>query len=110
MKHPILVLGATGAIGRGVVQAAVESTRPILERCDQELIIAMPARRLCLDGDLVRLAQVFSNLLSNAAKFTEGPGTIRLTAEAAGPEIRVSVTDTGIGMSEEERAHVFVKF
>jgi PAS domain S-box-containing protein len=93
-----------------VVQAAVESTRPILERCDQELIIAMPARRLWVDGDLVRLAQVFSNLLSNAAKFTEGPGVVRLTAEAAGPEIQVSVTDTGIGMSEEERAHAFDKF
>jgi PAS domain S-box-containing protein len=93
-----------------VVQAAVESTRPLLERCDQELIVAMPARRLYLDGDLVRLAQVFSNLLSNAAKFTEGPGTVRLTAEAAGAEIRVSVSDTGIGMSEDERAHAFNKF
>jgi PAS domain S-box-containing protein len=93
-----------------VVQAAVESTRPILEQCDQQLVIAMPARRLYLDGDLVRLAQVFSNLLSNAAKFTDGPGTVRLTAEAAGREIRVSVTDTGIGMSDEELAHVFDKF
>lgn len=93
-----------------VVQAAVESTRPMLERCDQELIVAMPARRLYLDGDLVRLAQVFANLLSNAAKFTEGPGTVRLTAEAVGAEIRVSVSDTGIGMSEDERAHAFNKF
>ena len=93
-----------------VVQAAVESTRSMLERCDQELIVAMPARRLYLDGDLVRLAQVFSNLLSNAAKFTEGPGTVRLTAEAVGAEIRVSVSDTGIGMSEDERAHAFNKF
>jgi PAS domain S-box-containing protein len=93
-----------------VVQAAVESTRPILEQCDQRLVIEMPSKRLYLDGDLVRLAQVFSNLLSNAAKFTEGPGTVRLTAEAAGSEIRVSVTDTGIGMSEEELAHIFDKF
>jgi CheY-like chemotaxis protein len=53
---------------------------------------------------------VFSNLLSNAAKFSEGPGTVRLSAEAAGSEIRISVTDTGIGMSEEERAHAFDKF
>jgi PAS domain S-box-containing protein len=93
-----------------IVQAAVESTRPMLERCEQELIVAMPARRLYLNGDLVRLAQVFSNLLSNAAKFTEGPGTVRLTAEAVGAEIRVSVSDTGIGMSEDERAHAFNKF
>ena len=93
-----------------VVQAAVESTRPILEQCDQRLVIEMPSKRLYLNGDLVRLAQVFSNLLSNAAKFTEGPGTVRLTAEAAGSEILVSVTDTGIGMSEEELAHIFDKF
>jgi PAS domain S-box-containing protein len=93
-----------------VIQAAVESTRPILERCDQELVVAIPAGRLSLDGDLVRLAQVFSNLLSNAAKFSEGPGTVRLTAEAAEHEIRVSVSDTGIGMSDEERAHAFDKF
>ena len=93
-----------------VVQAAVESTRPIFERCDQQLIVAMPAKRLYLDGDLVRLAQVFANLLSNAAKFTEGAGIVRLTAEAAGPEIRVSVTDTGVGMSEDELVRVFDKF
>jgi PAS domain S-box-containing protein len=93
-----------------VVQAAVESTSPILERCDQQLIVTLPAEPLCVDGDLVRLAQVFSNLLSNAAKFSEGRGIVRLTAEAAGPEIQVTVTDTGIGMSEDERARVFDKF
>jgi PAS domain S-box-containing protein len=93
-----------------VVQAAVESTRPILERCDQQLIVTLPAEPLCVDGDLVRLAQVLSNLLSNAAKFTEGRGVVRLTAVAAGPEIQVTVTDTGIGMSEDERVRVFDKF
>jgi len=93
-----------------VIQAAVESTRPILERCDQQLVISMPSRRLHLDGDLVRLAQVFSNLLSNAAKFTEGAGTVRLTAEAEGSEITVTVADTGIGMSEEELVRAFDKF
>ena len=93
-----------------VIQAAVESTRPILERCDQQLVIAMPSRQLYLDGDLVRLAQVFSNLLSNAAKFTEGPGTVRLTAEAAGREIKVTVADTGIGMPKEDLVRAFDKF
>jgi PAS domain S-box-containing protein len=93
-----------------VIQAAVESTRPILERCDQQLVIAMPARKLYLDGDLVRLAQVFSNLLSNAAKFTEGPGTVRLTAEAVGGEITVTVADTGIGMPEADLVRAFDKF
>ncbi len=93
-----------------VLQAAVESSRPILERCEQQLVVTLPARRLYLDGDLVRLAQVFANLLSNAAKFTEGPGVVRVTAEAAGPEIRVSVSDSGIGMSENELVRAFDKF
>jgi PAS domain S-box-containing protein len=93
-----------------VVQAAVESTNPLLERCDQQLIVTLPTEPLCLDGDLVRLAQVFANLLSNAAKFTEGRGTVRLTAEAVGSEIHVTVADTGIGMSEGERARAFDKF
>src|SRR5688572_1659754 len=93
-----------------VIQSAVESTRDILERCHQQLIITMPSTQLYLDGDLVRLAQVFSNLLSNAAKFTEGPGTVRLTAEAVGHEIKVTVADTGIGMPEEDLVRAFDKF
>jgi len=93
-----------------VIHAAVESTRPILERCEQQLVIAMPAKKLYVDGDLVRLAQVFSNLLSNAAKFTEGPGTVRLTAEAVGDAITVTVADTGIGMRKEDLARAFDKF
>lgn len=92
------------------VQAAVESTRPVLERCDQQLIVTLPAEPLWVDGDLVRLAQVFSNLLSNAAKFTEGRGIIRLAAAAVGPEVQVTVTDTGIGMSDDERIRAFDKF
>jgi len=93
-----------------VIQAAVESTRPTLERCDQQLVISMPSRQLHLDGDLVRLAQVFSNLISNAAKFTEGAGTVRLTAESEGSAIKVTVADSGIGMAEEELVRAFDKF
>jgi PAS domain S-box-containing protein len=93
-----------------VLQVAVESTNPLLERCDQQLIMTLPPEPLYLDGDLVRLAQVFSNLLSNAAKFTEGRGIVRLTAEATGADIQVTVADMGIGMSEAERARAFDKF
>ena len=93
-----------------VLQVAAEATNPLLERCDQQLIVTLPTEPLYLDGDLVRLAQVFANLLSNAAKFTEGRGTVRLTAQTAGPEIQVIVADTGIGMSEDERARAFDKF
>jgi PAS domain S-box-containing protein len=93
-----------------VIHAAVESTRPILDKCDQRLIVSLPDQALHLDGDLVRLAQVFANLLSNAAKFTEGEGTVRLTARATASEIEVTVADSGIGMSFDELAHAFDKF
>jgi len=93
-----------------VIQAAVESSRPILDRCDQRLMVALPPEPLYVDGDLVRLAQVFANLLSNAAKFTEGPGTVRLTARARGSEVEVAVADSGIGMSADELRHAFDKF
>ena len=93
-----------------VLQVAVESTNPLLERCDQQLIMTLPPEPLYLEGDLVRLAQVFSNLLSNAAKFTEGRGIVRLTAETTGADIQVTVADMGIGMSEAERARAFDKF
>jgi PAS domain S-box-containing protein len=93
-----------------VMRAAVESARPILDRCEQQLVATIPLEPVHLDGDLVRLAQVFANLLTNAAKFTEGPGVVRLTAERAGSDISVSVADNGIGISEDELVRVFDKF
>jgi signal transduction histidine kinase len=63
-----------------------------------------------LDADPVRLAQVFANLLNNAAKYTEEGGQIRLTAERVGPEVVVSVQDTGIGIAPEMLPRLFEMF
>src|SRR5206468_1779279 len=62
------------------------------------------------DADPIRLAQVFSNLLNNAAKYTEKGGHIWLTAERVGGEVLVSVRDTGIGIAAEHLPHVFGMF
>ena len=61
-------------------------------------------------GDADRLAQVFSNLVDNAIKFTPPGGRVSLLAEASGNQIAVKVSDTGIGISLEDQSHIFERF
>ena len=63
-----------------------------------------------VQGDDVRLQQVFWNVLKNAVKFTPPHGSITLVVEPAGPNLRVSITDTGIGMGAAEISRVFEAF
>jgi CheY-like chemotaxis protein len=63
-----------------------------------------------LDADPVRLTQVFTNLLLNAAKFTDRPGTVRMTVTEERGSLRVSVADNGIGMTREDLERLFEKF
>ena len=82
-----------------VLDAAVETSRPLIDAGHHELTVALPAGPVDLEADPTRLAQVFSNLLNNAAKYTEPGGHIWLTAERDGGEVVVSVRDTGIGIA-----------
>jgi PAS domain S-box-containing protein len=93
-----------------VLHAAIEASTPMLERCGQTLSVTTPPEPLHLDGDLVRLTQVFTNLLTNAAKFSERPATVRLTTTRLGAVVRVSVEDSGIGMARDDLRRVFEKF
>ncbi|MBN1240727.1 MAG: PAS domain S-box protein [Gammaproteobacteria bacterium] len=93
-----------------VIRGAVEASRPMLERCEQTLKADLPAEPVLLDGDAVRLTQVFTNLLTNAAKFTRSAGTIRIVAQPEGAGIEVRVIDSGIGIAKEELGRVFEKF
>jgi len=61
-------------------------------------------------ADPVRLRQIFYNLLSNAVKFTSPGGMITVTAEPNGSSVRITVTDTGIGMSQQDQKQVFDRF
>jgi len=74
------------------------------------LTVTVPHQPITLDADPVRLAQVFSNLLNNAAKYTEDGGAIRMTAEARGTELIVSVQDSGIGITAEMLPRIFEIF
>jgi signal transduction histidine kinase len=67
----------------------------------------VPPVGLVVDGDATRLAQVFGNLLNNAARYTEPGGRIRLALHAADSQAVVSVADNGIGIPDEMQARIF---
>jgi CheY-like chemotaxis protein/two-component sensor histidine kinase len=92
------------------VARAVEMTRPSIEAGKHELTVSLPAERLMLEADPVRLAQVLANLLQNAAKYTENGGHIWITAERAGEATVVRVRDTGIGIAPEVLPRIFDRF
>lgn len=92
------------------VRSAIESTRAAIEAAHHELIVQLPAEPIYVDADLVRLAQVFSNLLSNATKYTERGGRILVTATRASGQAVVRIRDTGIGIPAEMRERIFEMF
>lgn len=93
-----------------VINGAVESSRPTIEQGGHELTVVLPAEPLYLNADLVRLAQVFLNLLTNAAKYTERGGRISLIAERENDQVTVRVKDNGVGIPPEKLPHLFEMF
>lgn len=93
-----------------VVARAVETARPVIDANGHDLAISIPSESLPLEADVVRLAQVVGNLLTNAAKYTEPGGRIRLTAQRDGDEAVLRVTDTGIGIAPDMLPKVFDLF
>jgi PAS domain S-box-containing protein len=95
---------------RAVLTSAIETVRPMLEFKRHETELSLPAGPLYVNGDAVRLAQVFGNLLNNAAKFTEPGGRIGIEAERHGSHVEVHVSDNGAGIAPEVRSQVFDLF
>jgi len=93
-----------------VLESAVESSRPLIQECSHELTVSMPLQALSLDADPVRLAQVVSNLLNNASKYTRPGGNIWLTAERHGNDAVISVRDDGIGIPGDMLPRIFDMF
>ena len=93
-----------------VLRGAVEMSHPLLDRSSHELSLSLPPEPVYVEGDPTRLAQVFSNLLNNAAKYSEPKGRIAVTAECLGRDVVVSVRDHGIGIPSEMLPRVFDAF
>jgi PAS domain S-box-containing protein len=93
-----------------VVQAALEASRPLLEARRQALAVSLPDEPLALEGDAVRLVQALTNVLSNAAKFSEPGGRVALLVRREGGEGVVEVRDAGIGIAPEELPRLFDLF
>jgi PAS domain S-box-containing protein len=90
-----------------VVRTAIETSRPHLDGARHVLTVSLPDEPVPLEADPVRLAQVFSNLLGNAAKYTRPGGHIKITAARRGDELVVSVEDDGIGIAADMLPRVF---
>ena len=94
----------------GVVAKGIELASPLLEQRCHHLVVEVPASGLVVDADAVRLAQVVSNLVANAAKYTEPGGRIRVSATRSGSQLVLLVEDTGIGIAAEMLPRVFEAF
>jgi PAS domain S-box-containing protein len=93
-----------------VVGNAVETARPLIDAAGHLLTVDLGGDPLELDADPMRLAQVFGNLLNNAAKYTPNGGQITLRAEQRGADVVVSIRDNGAGIRADVLARVFEPF
>ncbi|MGZ8183943.1 MAG: PAS domain-containing protein [Methylobacter sp.] len=93
-----------------IVQRAVETSQPLIDARRHEFSVHLPPEPIVVQGDLVRLSQVVSNLLNNAAKYTDEGGCIRLTVEPAGNDIFIRVLDNGRGIDPSALSGLFQLF
>jgi signal transduction histidine kinase/CheY-like chemotaxis protein len=94
----------------GIVERAVETARPLIDQRGHELTVSLPPDPICLYADASRLEQVVTNLLTNAAKYTNKGGHIWLSVQQEGDKAVLRVRDTGLGIASAFLPHVFDLF
>jgi PAS domain S-box-containing protein len=95
---------------REIIAGAVASAKPLADAAQQELIVSVPAEPLAVNGDAVRLAQIFGSLLHNATKYTPAGGHIAVAASSEGEEAIITVRDDGVGIAREALLTIFELF
>ncbi len=105
-----LVLRKSRVDVRDAIRDALETVEPAIREARHELHVDLPCEPLPVEADSVRLTQIFSNLLNNAARYTSPGGRIEVVAVREGDSVAVSVTDNGIGISPEMLQQVFNPF
>ena len=93
-----------------VIKSSVEAVQPFITEAGHSLQVTIPETPLYLDADPNRLAQVFSNLLSNASKYTQDHGEIQLIAQQDGLTVLIRVIDSGLGIPPEMQSRIFEMF
>jgi signal transduction histidine kinase len=93
-----------------VIDTAVETARPTIDSKRHVLTLDIPPESIRFTADPLRVAQVLSNLLTNAAKYTDPEGQIRLTARCEADDVVIRVADSGIGISAATLPRVFNMF
>jgi signal transduction histidine kinase len=103
ITHGTLMLRAEPTLLSDIVDAAIETARPSIDASRHDLTIDLPNESPVLDVDGLRLAQVLSNLLINAARYTSPGGRVSVSAHCSDDSISVTVSDTGIGFTSREQ-------
>jgi PAS domain S-box-containing protein len=93
-----------------VAAVALETSRPAIDAAGHRLVTRLPPAPVVVDADPARLAQVLSNLLDNAAKYTPPHGSIELSIEQDGAEALIAVTDNGMGFPPDLARQLFEPF
>ena len=93
-----------------IITRAVEEVQSMVDARGHELMIALPAKSIIVDGDVVRLAQVFSNILANAAKYSANPAQIWLAAERTDEKVIIRIKDNGMGIAADFMPKIFDLF
>ena len=93
-----------------IVGSAIEASRPLIDAAGIELVVRLPEAPVLLEADRTRMAQVLSNLLNNAAKFTHPGGRVEVHAAEEGQDVAIRVRDTGIGIPPQMLGHIFDLF
>jgi len=93
-----------------IINSAMETVRPVVEKREQTVKIVAPSGPVHVDGDLARLSQALANLLDNAARYSPRGGRIDLTAELSGPHVLIKVGDYGTGIERDLLPRIFDLF
>lgn len=92
-----------------IIMTAIETARPMIDKKEQEIVVRQHGT-VRLEGDLVRLTQIVSNLVCNASKYTDNQGRIIVSSSRDGETCRISVQDNGIGISRDALDRIFDMF
>lgn len=95
---------------QSALQAAIEGNRPVIEAEEHEFLTDIPDKPVWVHADLTRLSQVISNLLNNAAKYTQTGGRIALSVKPQEDHVLISVSDNGLGIKSDMLPKVFDLF